>query len=65
MDSSYIFLILNIQGKGPRNKCSVIGIASLNLAEFASAAEEKEMEINVTLLPPGVTTESHPVLYVC
>ncbi|CAL9775552.1 unnamed protein product [Musa acuminata subsp. burmannicoides] len=50
-------------GKGPRNKCSVIGTASLNLAEFASAAEEKEMEINFTLLPPGVTTESHPVLY--
>ncbi|RRT83955.1 hypothetical protein B296_00016392 [Ensete ventricosum] len=37
--------------------CSMIGTASLNLAEFASAAVEKEMEINVTLLPLGVTTD--------
>lgn len=42
---------------------SVLGTAMLNLAELASTAE-KEIEITVSLVLPGVTTESHPTLHV-
>ncbi|KAJ6819215.1 uncharacterized protein M6B38_403395 [Iris pallida] len=45
---------------GPKNKASVIGMALLNLAEFASTAEE--IEINLPLLLPGYNAESHPSL---
>lgn len=46
-----------------KNKASVIGIASLNLAEFASTAQE-EVEINLPLLLPGANAESHPSINV-
>lgn len=42
----------------------MIGMASVNLAEFAPTAEQKEMEIDVPLLPMGIPTESQPTLYV-
>ncbi|XP_020271935.1 uncharacterized protein LOC109847101 [Asparagus officinalis] len=44
--------------QGSKNKTSVIGMASLNLAEFACTAQE-EVEINLPLLLPGVNSESH------
>ncbi|KAJ6846929.1 uncharacterized protein M6B38_283980 [Iris pallida] len=47
--------------QGPKSKPYVIGMALLNLAEFASSAEE-EIEINLPLLLPGVNAESHPSL---
>ncbi|MQM04950.1 hypothetical protein Taro_037754 [Colocasia esculenta] len=47
--------------EGLRNK-SALGTASLNLAEFASTCEGKEMEMKVPLTMPGVTFEP-PSLY--
>ncbi|XP_077225912.1 uncharacterized protein LOC143859118 [Tasmannia lanceolata] len=55
------FTVSNGLNQGLKNKASIIGTASLNLAEFASAAEEKEIEINVPLsLPGGGPSESQP-----
>ncbi|WOL03097.1 hypothetical protein Cni_G11817 [Canna indica] len=51
-------------GKGAKKKGSVIGVGSLNLAEFALTAEEKEMEINVALSPVHATSESRPTLHI-
>lgn len=48
--------------QGPK-KLSVIGTASLNLAEFVSAADV-ETEINLPLLLPDARPESHPTLNV-
>lgn len=47
-----------------KNKFSVIGTASLNLAEFASVAEGKDLEINVPLSLLGAQAEHNPSLYV-
>lgn len=40
-----------IQGlnKCPKSKVPVVGTASLNLAEFASVADQKEFELNLPL----------------
>lgn len=35
--------------QGQRNKVSVVGTGSLNLAEFVDSATEKELEIKVPL----------------
>ncbi|XP_022748143.1 uncharacterized protein LOC111297788, partial [Durio zibethinus] len=43
------FSVLNGLNQGPKNKFPVVGTASLNLAEYASAAEQKEFELNVPL----------------
>ncbi|KAJ6834799.1 uncharacterized protein M6B38_333005 [Iris pallida] len=53
--------VFNGLKQGPKSKPSVIGMALLNLAEFASSAEE-EIEINLPLLLPGVNAGSHPSL---
>lgn len=49
---------------GLKNKASILGMASFNLAEFITSAEE-EIELNLPLLLPGVATGSPPSLYVC
>ncbi|XP_059646568.1 uncharacterized protein LOC132293210 [Cornus florida] len=53
------FTVLN--GLNPKNKVSVVGTASLNLAEFASKAEEKEFDLNIPLVS-GSAAEPHPSL---
>ncbi|CAL9157813.1 uncharacterized protein LOC135588341 [Musa acuminata AAA Group] len=50
--------------EGPKIKACMIGMASVNLAEFAPTAEQKQMEIDVPLLPMGIPTESQPTLYI-
>ncbi|XP_042476038.1 uncharacterized protein LOC122057812 [Macadamia integrifolia] len=55
------FTVLNGLKQGLKNKVSVIGTATLNLAEFASAAEE-ELAINVPLIQPVGGAELHPVI---
>lgn len=50
--------------QGTKNKLSVIGIALLNLAEFASLAEEKELEIDVPLFLSGGRANLNPSLHV-
>lgn len=49
--------------QGSKNKASILGTATLNLAEYASTAKE-EIEIKLPLVLPGVTTESPPSLHV-
>lgn len=51
------------QGQGPKNKVPVVGTASLNLAEYASAADKKEFELNIPLILPGAAAaEAFPSL---
>ncbi|KAH7661660.1 NT-type C2 domain-containing protein [Dioscorea alata] len=54
------FTVFSGLNQGPK-KLSVIGTASLNLAEFVSAADV-ETEINLPLLLPDARPESHPTL---
>ncbi|XP_039130779.1 LOW QUALITY PROTEIN: uncharacterized protein LOC120267141 [Dioscorea cayenensis subsp. rotundata] len=56
------FTVFRGLNQAPNKKVSVLGTAMLNLAELASTAE-KEIEITVSLVLPGVTTESHPTLH--
>uniref|UniRef100_A0A1D1ZGL6 Protein FAM102A n=1 Tax=Anthurium amnicola TaxID=1678845 RepID=A0A1D1ZGL6_9ARAE len=48
--------------EGHRNK-SALGTGTFNLAEFASSAEGKEIEIKVPLTTPGVSYDPPPSLY--
>lgn len=52
--------VFNGLRQGFKNKASVIGMASLNIAEFASA--EEDVEINLPLLLLGANAESYPLL---
>ncbi|XXG74052.1 hypothetical protein AAC387_Pa07g2872 [Persea americana] len=54
--------VLNGLNQGTKNKLSVIGTASLNLAEFTSVAEGKDLEINVPLSMLGTHAEHNPSL---
>ncbi|KAA8516821.1 hypothetical protein F0562_017069 [Nyssa sinensis] len=55
------FTVLNGLSQGPKNKVPVVGTASLNLAEFASKAEEKDFEFNIPLVSGGAA-EPRPSL---
>uniref|UniRef100_A0A5B7AAB2 Putative F26K24.5 protein n=1 Tax=Davidia involucrata TaxID=16924 RepID=A0A5B7AAB2_DAVIN len=55
------FTVLNGLNQGPKNKVPVVGTASLNLAEFASKAEEKDFELNIPLISGGAA-EPRPSL---
>uniref|UniRef100_A0ACD6A1E2 Uncharacterized protein n=1 Tax=Avena sativa TaxID=4498 RepID=A0ACD6A1E2_AVESA len=55
------FSVLNDSNKGPKNE-SILGTASLNLADYTSAAEE-EVEIILPLSVPNGTSESPPSLH--
>ncbi|XP_062211941.1 uncharacterized protein LOC133912958 [Phragmites australis] len=50
------FCVFSDVNKGPKNKPSILGTASLNLAEYASAADE-EIEIILPLSVPGGAPE--------
>ncbi|CAN6287392.1 unnamed protein product [Urochloa humidicola] len=54
-----VFSDINV---GPKNKPSILGTASLNLADYASAAEEV-IEIILPLSVPGGEPESAPSLH--
>ncbi|PWA38864.1 EEIG1/EHBP1 N-terminal domain-containing protein [Artemisia annua] len=58
------FTVLNGPSSGPKNKVSVIGTASLNLAEYASMTEEKELDLNIPLTASCGTTDSQPSLHI-
>nr|GEY10361.1 hypothetical protein [Tanacetum cinerariifolium] len=58
------FTVLNGLSPGPKNKVPVIGTASLNLAEFASAAEEKELDLAIPVSISNGATEPHPSLHI-
>ncbi|KAK2971307.1 hypothetical protein RJ640_001333 [Escallonia rubra] len=56
-----LFTVFKGLNKGRKDKVPVIGTASLNLAEFASAAE-KDNEINIPLAMPNGSIERSPSL---
>ncbi|KAK3035277.1 hypothetical protein RJ639_034800 [Escallonia herrerae] len=56
-----LFTVFKGLNKGRKDKVPVIGTASLNLAEFASAAE-KDNEINIPLAMPNDSIECSPSL---
>ncbi|XP_010910245.1 uncharacterized protein [Elaeis guineensis] len=56
------FAVFNGLNQGLKNKASILGMASLNLAEFTSSAEQ-EIELNLPLLLPAVAMESPPSLH--
>ncbi|KAF5783774.1 putative NT-type C2 domain-containing protein [Helianthus annuus] len=58
------FKVLNGSNTGPKNKVPLIGKAYLNLAEFASSANEKEFELNIPLIVPSGATEFPPSLHI-
>lgn len=60
-----IFSLIQGSDSGPKNKVPVFGKASLNLSEFASSAEEKEIELNIPLIVSSGATEPRPSLHVC
>ncbi|KAB2025321.1 hypothetical protein ES319_D06G141900v1 [Gossypium barbadense] len=45
-----VFSALNGLKQGPKSKVPVVGVASLNLAEHVSAAEQKELGLNIPLI---------------
>lgn len=55
-----VFTVFNSLNHDPRNKTSIVGTASLNLAVFASSTEEKE--VKVPLVVPGSNIKACPIL---
>ncbi|KAE8700905.1 hypothetical protein F3Y22_tig00110551pilonHSYRG00123 [Hibiscus syriacus] len=59
------FSALNVSSQGLKNKDPVVGTASLNLAEYASAAERKEFELNIPLVLSTSTGAAEPGPQLC
>ncbi|XP_076881076.1 uncharacterized protein LOC143529089 [Bidens hawaiensis] len=58
------FTVLNGSSPGPKNKIPIVGTASLNLAEYVSAAEEKDLDLTIPLTVSCGSTESAPSLHI-
>lgn len=60
------FFSLSTQGlnQGSKNKVLVVGSASLNLSEYISVAEQKELELKIPLNPSTNSAEASHVLWV-
>ncbi|CAI9289716.1 unnamed protein product [Lactuca saligna] len=58
------FTVLNGLTPGPKNKVPIIGTASLNLADYASAIEEKDFELHIPLTIPCGPHEPPPLLHI-
>ncbi|PON98370.1 EEIG1/EHBP1 N-terminal domain containing protein [Trema orientale] len=56
------FTVFNGLNQGPKNKIPIIGTALVNLAEFVSAAEQKELELNIPLTPCAGSSDPCPTL---
>ncbi|KAL1541456.1 hypothetical protein AAHA92_25676 [Salvia divinorum] len=55
------FNVLQGLSQGMKNKISIVGSTSLNLAEYASKTEEN-VEVKLPLTVSGILVESHPML---
>ncbi|KAK1404647.1 C2 NT-type domain-containing protein [Heracleum sosnowskyi] len=58
------FTVLNGSNLGAKNKSSAVGTATLNLAEYACAAEGEEFELTIPLIVSGTAAEPHPSLHI-
>ncbi|KAL9999999.1 putative NT-type C2 domain-containing protein [Helianthus debilis subsp. tardiflorus] len=58
------FTVLNGSSPGPKNKIPILGTASLNLAEFASAAGEKDLDLTIPLTISCGASEPGPSLHI-
>ncbi|XP_034916958.1 uncharacterized protein [Populus alba] len=58
------FTVFNGVNQGPKNKVPGVGTATVNLAEFASAAEQKEFELRLPLMVSAGVAEPRPLLCV-
>ncbi|XP_050228207.1 uncharacterized protein LOC126677568 [Mercurialis annua] len=56
------FTVFDSANRGPKNKLPAVGTALLNLAEYASSAEQKELELSLPLMLPPGATEPFPSL---
>ncbi|KAK9156912.1 hypothetical protein Scep_003486 [Stephania cephalantha] len=56
------FSVLDVSNQGAKNKVPVVGTVSLNVADFASATEEKEIELNIPLTVQNGSTMHIPSL---
>ncbi|KAL8132140.1 hypothetical protein AgCh_007872 [Apium graveolens] len=56
------FTLLNGSNLGPKNKVPTIGTTTLNLAEYAYAAEGEEFELSLPLIVSGTAAEPQPLL---
>ena len=59
------FLLIQGLNQGSKNKIPIIGTALVNLSEYVSAAEEKELELNIPLTSCGMAPEPCSTLCVC
>ncbi|KAL9399813.1 hypothetical protein Peur_008774 [Populus x canadensis] len=58
------FTVFNGGNQGQKNKVPVVGTATVNLAEFASTAEQKEFELRLPLVVSAGVAEPQPLLCV-
>ncbi|XP_019187586.1 PREDICTED: uncharacterized protein LOC109182027 isoform X2 [Ipomoea nil] len=58
-------VFFNVSNQGAKNKVHTVGTATLNLAEFAARAEEKEFSLNIPLAVSGNGSETRPALCIC
>ncbi|KAI4300532.1 hypothetical protein L6164_033901 [Bauhinia variegata] len=56
------FTVFNGLNQRTKNKVPIVGTASVNLAEFASASDQKDFELNIPLTLPGGAVEPSPSL---
>ncbi|KAH7536884.1 hypothetical protein FEM48_Zijuj03G0033400 [Ziziphus jujuba var. spinosa] len=59
------FTVFTVRKLGLKSRASVLGTASLNLADHASLTEQKELEFNIPLNVPGFTSENSSSLSLC
>lgn len=59
-----VFSAFNGLNQGSKNKVQVVGSASLNLSEYVSVAEQKELELKLPLNPSTNATEFGHVLWI-
>ncbi|KAJ6382392.1 hypothetical protein OIU77_030944 [Salix suchowensis] len=58
------FTVLTGWDQGQKNKVPAVGTATVNLAEFASAAEQKEFELRLPLVVSAGVADHQPLLCV-
>ncbi|MED6106189.1 hypothetical protein PIB30_002641 [Stylosanthes scabra] len=56
------FTLFNGLNQGPKSKVPVLGTALLNIAEFASLADQKDFDLSIPLAVSGASTELSPSL---